>query len=663
MKNIKDDNELDFQSNSQYRQFVEHQTRSVARFDIVKHAVERMGAKADRFRVQGESERRLIERLQERLVVNPVADTYLMQVSVEGARADGLADLVNAVVESYLASMKEEQMFGADERMKNLDAREKELLGQVAEKTKRRTTIALELGVTSFKDGNGNPYDALLAETRSALAEARNARMAAEAKKGAFIAKGETDMSTRSINESVLTDPGLNSFKASLNSRRAALATAISGLTAQHPGEAAARQELLEIDRAIAQQTEVLTKDVKGSLVARYEMTLDQARRYETDLEKVLREQEKSSGRFAGLFNEALTLSNDITQLGKEVDAFRERLNFFAAERGALGFVRMVTPALAPEIPYGIGRKKLFILVLFAALLMALVTPVAIDLTDRRVNTVNDAESVLRMPSLGWMVEREGAATEMFAEDQLRRIAGGLIREQDRHGTRVFALSGVKPGGGTTELTLSLARTLNVLGFRTVAVEANAFHADSRYESDKPGLAQCLLGEATPEDCVVEANGELPCRVRVGSAPGRVNVDGLDRLASVMDGFSASYQFVLVDMPPLLVSADAEIMLSRLGQLLLVVEAGGISKGELARAGRLLEKVSSKAVGMIVNRIRPLSGGGYIRESLIEFLTQRKFSQFESQPAWRLQAQLLAPVLIEKLRSILGRIATKRKSK
>jgi hypothetical protein len=42
---------------------------------------------------------------------------------------------------------------------------------------------------------------------------------------------------------------------------------------------------------------------------------------------------------------------------------------------------------------------------------------------------------------------------------------------------------------------------------------------------------------------------------------------------------------------------------------------------------------------MIVNRVQPLSGGGYVRDLLIEFLTQRKFSQFESQPGWRLQLQ------------------------
>jgi uncharacterized protein involved in exopolysaccharide biosynthesis len=39
MKNLKDDNELDFQSNSQYRQFVEQQTKTINRYDILQKAL------------------------------------------------------------------------------------------------------------------------------------------------------------------------------------------------------------------------------------------------------------------------------------------------------------------------------------------------------------------------------------------------------------------------------------------------------------------------------------------------------------------------------------------------------------------------------------------------------------------------------------------------
>ena len=120
MKNLKDDKELEFQSNQQYRQFVEHQARSVARYDILSSALTTLGDKAAQLRLAGESERRTVQRLQERLRVTPVADTYLVQVALESGDKRGLADIVNTVVDTYLARIRQERMYGADERVKNL---------------------------------------------------------------------------------------------------------------------------------------------------------------------------------------------------------------------------------------------------------------------------------------------------------------------------------------------------------------------------------------------------------------------------------------------------------------------------------------------------------------------------------------------------------------
>jgi Mrp family chromosome partitioning ATPase/uncharacterized protein involved in exopolysaccharide biosynthesis len=652
MKNLKDDKELEFQSNQQYRQFVEHQARSVGRIDILSAALAALGDKASAFRQPGESERRAVQRLRDRINVNAVPDTYLMQISLESDRREGVAEVVNATVEAYISKMKDEQMFGAEDRVKNLQQREAQVVADIKSRTQRRTAIALELGVTSFSEGDGNPYDKVLSDTRAAVAEARNVRIAAEAKLSAFNARGETDIATRSIKENILTDPGLNSLKASLNSRRAALATAVSGLTPQHPAFEAARQELAEIDRQIQQQTDILYRDVSRSMRSRFEMTVEQAQRYEVEVGKALREQEKISARFAALFNEAQTLSAELAQINKELDSIRERINFFAAEHSALGFVRLVTPALVPEEPQGVGRRKMLMLVIMAALFAALAAPLAIDLADRSVRTVNDAERTLRMPSMGWLVERDGRAANLLADDQLRRIAGGLIREQSAHGSKVVAFCGVKPGAGSTVLTLELAATLNALGYPTLVVEANAFSPDARFATGLPGLAQCLNGEAAPLACVAEAGNQLPARVGVGTAEGVRHLDRLDRMQQVIGEWAERFSFVLVDMPPLLLSADAEILLGSLGQAVLVVEAGGISHGELARAGRLLEKSVSRAAGLIVNRVRAVMGG-YMRNLLVEYVTQRKFSEFETRPVWHLAVQSYVSAAWERMRSAL----------
>ena len=57
-------------------------------------------------------------------------------------------------------------------------------------------------------------------------------------------------------------------------------------------------------------------------------------------------------------------------------------------------------------------------------------------------------------------------------------------------------------------------------------------------------------------------------------------------------------------------------------------------RGELTRAGHLLAKLAPAAVGMIVNRVRPFEGGGYLRELMLEYLTGRKTGDYFSQPGW-----------------------------
>jgi hypothetical protein len=58
--------------------------------------------------------------------------------------------------------------------------------------------------------------------------------------------------------------------------------------------------------------------------------------------------------------------------------------------------------------------------------------------------------------------------------------------------------------------------------------------------------------------------------------------------------------------------------------VLLVAEAGGVSKGERGRAGRLLRSIDPPVVGAVVNRINPFHGGGYVTALVEEHRSGRK---------------------------------------
>jgi Mrp family chromosome partitioning ATPase/uncharacterized protein involved in exopolysaccharide biosynthesis len=638
MKNLRDDGELSFPSNTQYREFLEQQIKSLTRYDIVQDSLRSLGSKADFWRLKGESERGAVERLRAQIDVHAIPDTYMMEVSLQTAKKEGLADIVNAVINTYVERMKLERVYGSDLRNNNLVTREAELVGLIQQKTNERSEISLKLGISAFTGTVENPYDRVLNELRSNLADARNKRFDAEAKLHAFELHGETDLATRSIQEAVLVDPGLNNLKSNLYTRRTSLLNQLSGLKPQHPAYKELSNEIKFIENEIDKQTNSLSSQIKGGLLARYQTTVAQSREIEKDTQQELAQSSERGAEFAQLYSQAMTLTLNIDQDRKELETVRDRINELKAEVNSLGFVRVVSPALPPELPFGAGKKKIFIMVLVAAFFAGLVAPTGRDLLDRSVHTVNDAERVLGIPALGWMVETSDSPSRLLGEDLLRRIAGGLLHEKTTNGTHIFAFSSVKPGAGSTKLSLDLACTLNKLGYPTLIVEANAFmpHGKLRTGSDEniPGLAQCLLGEVSPADCIIPATEGLPDRVWVGNVGENRHIDHLDRLENLTATWSEKYQFILIDIPPLLLSADAEILARKLEHLLLIVEAGGISGGELRRTARQIEKLKLAAVGVIVNRIRPFEGGGYLRDMQVEYLTGRKAATFLNESLW-----------------------------
>jgi len=107
-----------------------------------------------------------------------------------------------------------------------------------------------------------------------------------------------------------------------------------------------------------------------------------------------------------------------------------------------------------------------------------------------------------------------------------------------------------------------------------------------------------------------------------------------------MADWSEHYEMVLIGLPPLLLSADAELLIEVLGQVFLVVEAQELTKGEITRAKRVLAHLDPEAVGLFVDRIPLFRGAGYMQELVLETITQKKFADFMSLSGFKLRLEL-----------------------
>ncbi|MCB1997280.1 MAG: hypothetical protein H6933_07645 [Burkholderiaceae bacterium] len=639
MKNLTADKELELQSNSQYREFVNHLSNTVTRPDVLQRAVAALRERGIDRRPPAMTERKYIEFLARTLYVRAVPDTYMVRIGADSQEPAHLHDLINAVADSFVQTTREEQIYGSPERLKALQERGAELASEVATLGSQRIALAERLGLTTFADSTVNPYDTALALARERLEAARLDRAQAEAALASFLAHRELPGHLgRSLLEMRLQDNGLQALRNEVVARTEQLNRIMAGLEPRHPARQAAEAELADMQRRLSAGEAAFDRGSFDSVRARLVAGVDERRQVESSAQAAHAQLQAQATDFARSFQQAMRLTADIRERDAELQRVRERLGYLDLETQALGFVRLVSPALPAETPLGVGHKKMILAVLLAGLAAGLAAPVVLDLLDRRIRTVNEAEKLMGIPAAGWQVHEDGMASEALAQEQVRRFASTLVRNRARGGRNLFGFTGIKPGAGASRSVQDTARELGRLGFRTLVIDTNAMTPGTA-SVGVPGLTDLLAGEARFEGLARPVVAGHVDGVAIGTRPDQ-GLQRLDLLRQALDRWCADYDFVLCDLAPLLLSADAELMIEQVGQVFLVIDAEAASRGEIARARRLLQRLDPEAVGLYVNRVPVFRGAGYYEPLIVETLLRTRFERFMSQSGASLSWQL-----------------------
>jgi len=643
MKTLASDKEVEFQSNSQYREFVNHLSNTVRRYDVIQRALKKLRDAKKEVQPAGMTERKYIEQLQKLVTVRAIPDTYMVRIGFEGQEKETLDDIVNAITQSFLETTKSEQIFGSVERLEALQANAVRLQQEITQLEAQRVGLSELLGLTTFGENVVNPYDTMLAQAREQYTSAARDRAQAEATLQAFLAQRETPTSVgRSIMEMRLQDTGLQALRSEVVKRSEELGRVATGLEDKHPAKKPALEEHTAINKRLLGKEAEFEASAYGNIKSRLLASQLQTRTVEAEIRDGLKKIESQAADYARNFQQAMRITGDIRKREQEHKEVRDRLNYLQNESAAIGFVRLVSAALPAETPQGVGKTKLLLLVFVVAGGLALLAPIALDLSDKRIHTVNDAEKLMGIPAAGWQVMNTDLPSGMFAKEQTRRFASTLIRNRARHAKNVFSFASIKTAGGVDKVILDTAAALKQLGFRVLVVDANSFTPSTLFKSEQPGLSNFLAGQASldgVQHTLVHQDEPLQA-VGFGNQLS-TGLQRLDLLAQAVGHWTQQQDYVLVALPPVLLSADAELLIDALGQVFMVLEAQSVSRGEVVRAKRLLEKLDPEAVGLFVNSVPMFQGGGYMQELLLETLTKDDFKHFMSLSNLRLQVELL----------------------
>jgi capsular exopolysaccharide synthesis family protein len=195
-------------------------------------------------------------------------------------------------------------------------------------------------------------------------------------------------------------------------------------------------------------------------------------------------------------------------------------------------------------------------------------------------------------------------ANPMAAED-VRTICASLLLSRSGRPPRTLLVTSAAPGEGKTTLATALAQTLAETGANTLLVDCDVRRGRIGTIFDiamDGGLTLYLAGHLASSPTIHATGNHKLFVVTAGpSAPNPPSLLGSDRMKSFLDNMMSSFQFVILDAPPVMPLADARVLARMAEGVILVVRAGLVPKSMVRRACLSLEAAGGTVLGAVLN--------------------------------------------------------------
>lgn len=292
------------------------------------------------------------------------------------------------------------------------------------------------------------------------------------------------------------------------------------------------------------------------------------------------------------------------------------------AENQNMGNARVIESALVPNDP--LLFKPVIILALGSvmSILLSGGAIAILEVTDTSVKTLKEARELFgytflgAIPSLSKKASFEGKNTEstvLPVRDTPRapiseafRMLQANLKFLSSDKPKVIVVTSSVPNEGKSTVSANLSAAMAQLGHRVLLIDADMRRPRQHHiweKTNTEGLSDAIVGQAELKVAVKEAMPKLDVLTAGAIPPNPVALLESKGMSALIEAVSQTYDFVIIDAPPLLVSADA-LTLSKVADGILMIARPGVVHSNTAIAAKDLLKTSGqKVLGLVVNGV------------------------------------------------------------
>jgi exopolysaccharide transport family protein len=589
--------------------------------------------------------------LQKRMKVTRQGTTFLVDINVNSEEPRKAATIANAIAQRYF----EEQVRAKNDATK---IAANWLNGQIGDLKSR--VVASEQAVEDFRAANNlavsqgvTVNDQQISDLNNKLISARVQTAEAKAKYTQVQQLAKSGGDPGGINAAISSD-----MITKLRTQYADIAKNEADLSSKY----GRRHPLVANVRAQLRDTQKLINDEIHRIVESTQHDYDVARSRETSLQQSL-------DQLQGISSSSSQALVRLHELQREAEANRTLYESYLArykdtaaqESLAMPDSRVVTQASVPIRPSSPKTTLIFSLAMLLGLGGGAILAFLIDYLDRRVKTLEQAETITGIPALAAIPligARELAGRAKRGRKELAHYDPRIVRllppslqpplaryALDEPGTffaeairavrlsiqrtlrlepiKIILITSALDGEGKTTLAANLALSLASLGIKTLLIDGDLRNPEltrSLCPHADAGLLQVALGQVPLERAILlDRNTGLS----ILPSPAEKNADVItelmfsEQISDTLQHLRQHFELIIIDSPPLVPLVDGRALAELADRIILALAWDQTPEEVVSHTINLLSPVYDRLLGTVLTRVdlRRLRFYDYYRSS------------------------------------------------
>jgi len=554
-----------------------------------------------------QSANRLIDMLLSRVDVSTLGRSHVLSIKVEASNPQLAATIANTLADSYLDSRRNEKINAMDRVDKFLMGRIGELRDQVRKSDQAVEDYRRANGL--YKSGTVGVTNQQLTELNTQLLAAQSAKVETESKLREAQEMRKGGLGNESVPE-VLRSPLISGLKQQQSDADRRVAELSAAYGEGNPKMQRARAEAANVggrvSAEVAKIVDGLGREARAA-AARYE-TLSQ------NFEKLKAQMGAVNDKSIQL--DALERDTAVNRNLLEAMLNRAKQTIGTADilQANARLVSLAAPAEAPSYP---PKSLLVFLGTLGGLLVGAAIALLRESGDRTFRRVDQIESTTGLPVIAMVPQvnvRTPPATQVLRQptspysEALRRLHIGVELSEGAISPKTLLFSSAAPSEGKSVMVASLGRLLASNGKRILLIDCDwrspRLHQLFRC-SNRDGLANLLTDDGALLNGVVYHDALSGADVLPAGNwnPRSAHLLNSERMRSLLEAFSPHYDFIILDAPPALVTADVLGLARLVEKVVFVVRWGHTRQEAVLEALKQIIEAQGDIAGVVMSRV------------------------------------------------------------